>query len=447
MANKVTYSEIIKLSLPIMIGSAVQNIVTLTDTLFLGHYNDGGVAFSAIGLVGIFYLMITTIGYNFTKAGQIIIARRMGEGESQQAAIGMIVRSMFAFALIMALFFFIFTRYVTPWAFGYFIHNLDILKVSNEYLQARAWGIPFSYSGMVAIALYTGISRPAIIVYGSVILGVTNAILNYLLIFGHYGFPEMGAAGAAWASAISEVAIFTVFLIYIIVDKQHKQFNLFAGFSISWNMIKAQISLSLPIIFQSIVGVGSWLILFLLVENMGEMELKASTLLRSIYMMLMIPTWGFSSGLNTIVSNQLGKGQSQNILSVIYRTSKICLITTLFFGFLLYLYPYTVMYVINEDTAVIAATVPLIPALLALLVSLSIGAVYFNGIVGTGATWQSFWIQLCCCIFYLVGLYLAVKVIETSLLQVWLVECWYWLLTFIVSVWYVRSYRWLSAKI
>ena len=59
-----------------MIGSAVQNLITLTDTIFLGRV--GKIELGAIGLVGVFYLMIASIGYSFSKAGQIMIARRVG---------------------------------------------------------------------------------------------------------------------------------------------------------------------------------------------------------------------------------------------------------------------------------------------------------------------------------------------------------------------------------
>ena len=81
-----------------MIGSAVQNLITLTDTIFLGRV--GEIELGAIGLVGVFYLMIASIGYSFSKAGQIMIARRAGEGELSK--IGAIYFSMMAFALSLA---------------------------------------------------------------------------------------------------------------------------------------------------------------------------------------------------------------------------------------------------------------------------------------------------------------------------------------------------------
>ena len=78
----ISYKEILKLSLPIMIGSAVQNLITLTDTIFLGRV--GEIELGAIGLVGVFYLMIASIGYSFSKAGQIMIARRVGEKKEEE---------------------------------------------------------------------------------------------------------------------------------------------------------------------------------------------------------------------------------------------------------------------------------------------------------------------------------------------------------------------------
>ena len=94
----VTYKSILKLSFPIMIGSAVQNLITLTDTFFLGRVEGKEVEYlGAIGLAGVFYLLITTIGYSFNKAGQIMVERRLGADSSEE--IGVITHAMVAFSL------------------------------------------------------------------------------------------------------------------------------------------------------------------------------------------------------------------------------------------------------------------------------------------------------------------------------------------------------------
>ena len=61
-----------------MLGSAAQNVIALSDAVLL--YHKGETEFAAIGFVGVFYITIAAIGYSFSRAGQIMIARRMGEG-------------------------------------------------------------------------------------------------------------------------------------------------------------------------------------------------------------------------------------------------------------------------------------------------------------------------------------------------------------------------------
>ena len=78
MQLDLTYRHIWKISAPIMLGSAAQNVIALSDAVLLYHL--GEVEFGAIGFVGVFYITIAAIGYSFSRGGQMMIARRMGEG-------------------------------------------------------------------------------------------------------------------------------------------------------------------------------------------------------------------------------------------------------------------------------------------------------------------------------------------------------------------------------
>ena len=75
MQLKTSYRQILSISVPIILGSAVQNVIALSDSVFLYHKSNDD--FAAIGFVSVFYLIIAAIGYGFSKGGQIIIARRM----------------------------------------------------------------------------------------------------------------------------------------------------------------------------------------------------------------------------------------------------------------------------------------------------------------------------------------------------------------------------------
>ena len=121
--------QILKLSVPIMMGSAVQNIIALSDSVLLFH--KGKIDFAAIGLVSIFYLIISSIGYGFSKGGQIIIARKVGQGHKDE--VGQSFYAMFYFQMILACFLFIFMKTAGPFLFKFLIHNQEISTKCIHY--------------------------------------------------------------------------------------------------------------------------------------------------------------------------------------------------------------------------------------------------------------------------------------------------------------------------
>ena len=442
----VTYKNILKLSFPIMIGSAVQNLITLTDTFFLGRVEGKEVEYlGAIGLAGVFYLLITTIGYSFTKAGQIMVARRLGADSSEE--IGVITHAMVAFSLLLALVMFILMKFGGKAFFSMFVSDPDILRSSLEYLDYRSYGVFFSYMGVVAVSLYTGLARTTVIIYNALIMGLTNVFFNYGLIFGNLGMPQMGIGGAALASTLSEVVAFSIFLIYMIFDKKIRVYNIFQYPKIDVKIITAQIKLSIPMILQTFASLGSWFIFFALIEQMGKNELAVSNIIRTFYMMFMIPAWGFSSGINTIVSNLIGKKELRQVLPAITKTAILCFTVTMGLSLSLVVFPETMLHIVTEDESIFPAAKNLIWVLNVILALYSVSIIYFNGLVGTGATKTALYIQVSCVILYMIYVYVVIGMFKCSLEIAWMAEAVYMVSSMIVSILYLKSNLWLRVKI
>ncbi|MEM9992281.1 MAG: MATE family efflux transporter, partial [Bacteroidota bacterium] len=266
MKLNTSHRQIISISLPIMLGSATQNVIALSDSIFLYHVSE--VDFASIGFVGIFYMIVAAIGYGISRGGQVLIARRAGENQAHQ--IGNTFYSMVAFELVLAVMLFLFMQYVCPYFFWYVVESEAIYTKSLEYLEYRSWGVFFSYLGVSIIALYTGVARTTFIIVDTIILALVNILLNYSLIYGYFGMPQMGIAGAGLASTLAEVVAFIVFVIYVISDKPARQYALFKKPTINIDLIKSQLILSVPIVAQAFVGLGSWFLFFSIVEKMGE---------------------------------------------------------------------------------------------------------------------------------------------------------------------------------
>jgi putative MATE family efflux protein len=442
---RITYTQIFAIAAPLILGSAGQNIVVLSDSIFLYYQSEDD--FAAIGFVGVFYLIIAAIGYGFSKGGQVMIARRMGEGKPEE--VGRNFFDMLYFELALATVMFLFMQFGAPYMFKLMIKSPVIYEKSLEFLKYRSWGVFFSYGGLAMIALYTGVARTKFIMLDTGIMGILNIVLCYLLVYGKHGFPEMGIGGAGLASTLAEGAAFIAFVIYIYFDKNAEEYHLFKPRKVDLNIIKQQMTIGIPSVAQPVVGLGSWFLFFSIVEKMGVRELAITNLVRMIYLLLSIPCWGFASSINTLVSNVIGQGDMNRVMPTIWKTAKLCLGITMLFALPILSFPYFFLEPLLQKTgeaSLLHDAVPILRLLIVILVLFSVGGVYFNALASTGAALMGLWLQLVCAVLYLVYIYSILTFTNGGLQMAWTAEIFYWVIMMGATVWYLKSNRWQSFK-
>ena len=344
---------------------------------------------------------------------------------------------------------FLFIHLAGAWFFGLIVGDVETLERCIDYLIPRSYGIFFSYLGVIIIALYTGTGKTRFIVIDVIVLAAINMVLNYAFIFGEFGFPEMGIKGAGWASSIAELIAFVVFVIYMIFEKNKRVQGIFTLPELDIPLIIQVFKVSIPIVLQVIVGLGSWFVFFSLIENMGGNELEISNLVRIVYLVLSIPTWGFSSGINTLASNLRGAGSNDQVIPVIWKTVYINFAFTMVISLPIVLFPETTLYPIfgKEDMSLIIEAIPLFYVMLGIMAVFSVGAIIFNGLLGIGATDLGLKIQGILSVFYLAYVYYVVKHLGTDLVWAWMSEVFYWFLILMFSLWYLYKYDWNKANV
>lgn len=428
-----------------MLGSAAQNVIALSDAVLL--YHKGEVEFAAMGFVGVFYITIAAIGFSFSRGGQIMIARRMGE--LRPGLVGHTFHTMLLFELALAALMWGFMRFGSAWFFQFFLeHSPQVYEKSLEYIHYRSYGVFFSYGGVALIALYTGISRPGIILGSTLLLAMVNLGLNYALIFGKFGLPEMGIGGSGLASSIAEGVTFFMFVGYMFLDKDNRYLHIFRLPKPDWPMTKQQLRISLPVVAQAAVGQGSWVFFFGMVENLGERSLAISNLARTVYLLLSIPLWGFSMGVNTLISNLIGQGKHADVLAAAWKTGKLCWFVTMIAAVPILFFPEQLLYPLlgKEDMSLISETQPVFYFLLGLLTFSTFGAVLMNALSGTGATWYGLKLQALCITVYLGYVYWVTNFTQLGLLWVWAAEVLYWIPMISLVLVYLRSEKWHAVR-
>ncbi len=424
-----------------MLGSAVQNVIALSDSVFLYHLSEED--FAAIGLISAFYLVVAAIGYGFSKGGQIIIARRVGE--QAWTEVGRSFYSMLFFELALALLMFVLMQWAVPEMLRAIVHSEVIYLKCLEYLKYRSWGVFFSYTGVSIIALYMGVGRVKFLFFDTVLLAVTNVALDYGLVFGHLGLPAMGIAGAGLASTLAEVFALLIFCVYIVFfDQEVRRWGLFRRPALDMQLIRRQLKISAPLVAQVVVGLGSWFVFFSLIEQLGERELAISNLVRLVYLTISVPVWGFATGLNTLVSYLIGSGHPRAVFPVVWKTAKLSFVVTLLVCLPFVLFPEVLLYPLfgGQDMSLITASRPVLWVMAGILLVFAVGGIFLNGVAGTGATFFGLLLQTVGVVLYLLAIYYFIVWRRSDLSWAWSVEIYYWVFILVISAWYLKSFRW-----
>jgi putative MATE family efflux protein len=276
---------------------------------------------------------------------------------------------------------------------------------------------------------------------------LVNVILDYVLIFGHFGFPEMGVKGAALASVISEGCAFLFFVIYTLKKVDLNKYELFGFKRFDSSVLSRMFNVSFPIMLQNFLSLSSWFIFFMIIEKMGEEELAISHIVRSIYMVLMIPLFGFSNATNTLVSNLIGEGRSNEILAMIKKIIWMSLGFTFILSFISFFIPEYLTSFYTNDVGLISRTVETLHVINFTMFFFCISFILFNGVTGTGNTRTSMLIEATNIVIYLSSAYFIAIILKSSLPVVWASEFIYFGFLGLFSYLYLKYGNWKKKKI
>ena len=442
MKVQITNKEIWKIAIPIMLGNLAQTIINFTDTAFLGHL--GVIELGASMLAGLFYFVFTTIATGFAIGIQIIIARRFGEGNKER--VGVIFEHGAFFVLILGTILFSILYFFSESLLGWLIDSPNIYASALDYIKYRQFGIIFVCFNFLYRGLYVGISNTKAITYSTIIMAIVNIFLDFCLIFGKLGFPEMGIGGAALASFCAEVSAFIFFGIYSYVTLRNKDFGMFKIHKLESELMKRILKVATPTMIQKLFSFGVWFIFFILIEKMGETATGISSIVRSIYMILVTPGFAFATTTNTLVSRTIGAGHPEQVFDTITKIMKNCIICIIPIILVIMIFPIQVASIYTDDINFAQMVVPSIYVICLSTILQGIGYIYFEAVSGTGNTSAALYLEAAILVIYTIYIWIMSST-STDVHWVWTAEILYGGLLAIVCYLYMKMAKWNEKKI
>jgi len=435
--------NIFKITYPIFLTLLAQNIINVTNTAFLGRVGEVELGASAIG--GVFYFAIYMIGFGFSQGAQILIGRR--NGEKNYAQIGPIFNNSLLFNFLLSVIIFGFSVKGVPHIMKLLVSSEHVYNASIAYLDWRIYGFFFSFINVIFRGLYVGITQTRILTTSAVLMAITNIIFDYTLIFGHFGFPQLGIEGAGIYSVIAEAVTLMYLVLHTIFRTNMKLYGLLEFKKVELKTILTILNLSIFIMFQYFISISTWFMFFIFIERMGEQPLAVSNIGRSLYILLMIPGSALSTSVNTLVSNLIGAGRKEEVIPFIKRVIRIVLLMVVPLLLLTFAFPQLFARIYTDDAGLILACIPVMRVVSVAMIFCAVGNIIFNGVSGTGNTRTAFAIEFLTLFFYLSYVYYTAIIHPSTVAVVWMSEFVYWTIIGTPGYWYLLKGNWRKKEI
>ena len=430
---------IILLTLPISMAKLIPEINYLINATFLGHL--GSVELAMAGITGVYYLIFSALGYGLNNALLAIMSRRAGE-ENRNEIFSTLWHGLLLSTGLATLFM------IGTWLF---VHPLMVMvgidpeaaKMASDFLDIRVCGLFFLYSLQMQNAYLISLQQTKYLIIIALIQSSLNLALDYGLIFGKLGLPEMGFNGAAYASVISEFIGMLTIIVLIRGLRISSKFNIKPVYTFSIKTIKLVFTQGLPLMSQYAISTGSWWVFFILISrNYTYSEQAVTQAMRNLFGLSGVFSWAFGSSANTIISNLIGQGRAEEIFDIIRKMSIISFTGMFVFVSILNIYPSLFLDLYGQgDDFVSSGIGPLRVVSLAMLI-LCIGVIWLNAVVATGKTKIVFYIELVGIISYLVYVWLVTEKFGLRLEVAWMSEWVYWGIMFLLSYIYLKRGKW-----
>lgn len=297
---------ILVLSIPMVLEMLMESVFAVVDIFFVSKL--GAEAIATVGITESLMTLIYAIAIGFAMATTALVSRRYGEGNYEKAALTG-VQAIFSAILVSI-----------PIAIlgGVFAPELLVLmgaggEIVSEFSVYTS--IMFSTNTVIILifiinAVFRGAGDANISMRALWIANGINIVLDPLLIFGLWIFPELGIAGAAIATSIGR-GTGVLYQFYKLFDGKTRINVLREHLVARWDIMANLVRVSLGGIAQFIIATSSWIGLVRIIAEFGSISLAGYTIAVRILIFSILPSWGMSNAAATLVGQNLGAGKPE----------------------------------------------------------------------------------------------------------------------------------------
>jgi len=343
---------VLVLSAPVVLEMFLQTMVGFADTAMVGRLPYGRAALAGVSLANNVYMFVLTLFTAIGTGSTALVARSIGAGD-HQAADRVVVQSLICGGLLA----------ITVMLVGVLFpdYALRLMGAEDEareygatYLRIISWAsVPLFCMELLSGCLRgAGDTRTPMCINSGV--NMVNVILNYLLIYGKFGFPEMGVAGAALATSISRVAGAAAMFSLLISRRLKLTLGRVRDVAVDVPLIRRILNIGVPAAVEIGLMRGAQLAFARLVATLGTTAVAAHTIALNCESISFMPGFGIGVAGAAMVAQSVGAGRFKLAERFGRESLKIALLCMSALGVVLFTVPKVLAGVFIQDPEVIA---------------------------------------------------------------------------------------------
>ncbi|MFZ0218647.1 MAG: MATE family efflux transporter [Candidatus Aquirickettsiella sp.] len=334
--SKTFFSEsktLLVLAIPLIMSGIIETSVGFFSNIFLAHL--GATSLAAGALVNWVFTTLMVIIWGTLSAITTLVARYYGAKKNNEISYVFYAGLLFAVLLMLPAMLLLWN--LSP-IFLFFGQAPATVKLAQFYLHGLTWAIIPDFIITVLLQFVAGLGRTRTNLAFSFLFVPLSIFFNYSLMFGKFGFPNLGIAGIGWGAALTFWVITLGFSIYFCLNKSYRIYFKFPR----WKKIMPQLheifQVGLPLGLTYFFEVGFFLAMSLLMGRINADTLSANQITLQFFWLFSVVTFALAQGITIRVGHSVGQNNKQAVnettyVGIFYATTFMLLIAILYWQF------------------------------------------------------------------------------------------------------------------
>lgn len=348
--KKEHYSDILTLAVPVIIANVGQVLVQVVDNIMVGRLGDLELASASFAGMIVTNIMMFGMGIAMgltPKVGYSYVAKEYGDC-SRYFQNSLLQNGLFGIGMVL-----LFVAMVP--LLDHFGQPQEVVDNCKTYFLIIGASV-FPYMIFMSFKQFMdGVGNTRISMIITIGVNLLNVLLNYLLIYGEWGLPEMGMNGAAVATFIARLLMPILFFIYMRQARFYRNFlKFFAWNNISKKVNKSLLNLGFPIASQLLIEFFALSVTGIMMGWLGTKEIAANQIVFTTISLFFLVTNGISAAATILVSHRYGRGDKAGIRDCAITATQVSVVFMIFAGAMLLIFGSNIASIYVSDPAVIA---------------------------------------------------------------------------------------------